>query len=222
MTISAREVKHGTWELGFSTTAPAPFVFDYFVDFERHVEWESDLTEVKILGRIARTRGAKYLKTYGQRPSGFLQRFFWNPTRVLSRLKATESPSRIAWTQEIWRSTSDSDYVQDFELRLTPDRGGCSVQLTRHLIADDAVSAEFFMGMYGRFNKVFSNVPPAMKERLRVEHQARYPGIPVRASFDVPAEEAMGELMENLPVRGPGSRSLERLKTLLDNASSRF
>lgn len=217
MTINVRQVEHGTWELSFSSSAAMPVVFDYIVDFERHVEWEEKLLEVKRLGRKARESGAKYLKTYGERPTGFIQRLFWKPTRIDCKIKAIDRPHRMAWEQQLWRDqTSESFYYQDVELLLRAAGPGCELRFVRRLMTDDAVTAAMGLGAHNLMSSLFRKVPPEMKERLREEHGRRYPGKPVPDTLDLTPDEVAGELLEGLPIRGPGSRSLTRLKAVLD------
>lgn len=194
-----------------------PAVFEYVVDFERHVEWEEQLLEVKKLGRKARVPGAKYLKTYGTRPNGFWQRLFWKPVRIDCKIKALDSPRRMVWQQQLWRDqSSESYYYQDVEFLLSPAGTGCEVKFVRHLMTDDAVSAGMAIGVHNLMGSLFRRVPPEVKEKLRDEHRRRHPGKPILNGFDRSPNEVAGELLENLPIRGPGSRSLTRLKAVIE------
>jgi hypothetical protein len=193
-----------------------PAVFEYVLEFERHVEWEDRLLEVSRAGRVAGVAGAKYIKTYGTRPSGFLQRFFWKPTRIDCKIRAVEPPDRIAWQVQLWRDQpSDYDY-QEIELRLTPDGAGSRVTFLRHLADGDATSTSAALRLRDGFAAMLQHVPPEMQETLREDHRRRYPTAPEKIGMDVSADEVAGDLLENLPIRGPGSRSLTRLKAILD------
>jgi hypothetical protein len=217
MAISVRELHDRTWELSFTTTAAMRSVFEYVLEFERHVEWEEQLLEVKRAGRSAGVVGAKYIKTYGTRPSGFFQRLFWTPIRIDCTIKAVESPHRMRWQQQLWRDQpSDSYDYQEIELRLTPDGAGSRVAFLRHLSESDASSASAALGLRDRFAAMFDRVPPEMQEKLRAEHRRRYPEAAEKLGVNVSGEEVAGDLLEKLPIRGPGSRSLARLKAILD------
>jgi hypothetical protein len=217
MTVDVRQLEHGTWELSFSTGATVAHVFDYIVDFERHIDWEEELLEVRTLRGSAGAVGAKYLKIYGSRPTGFLQRLFWKPTRIDCKITAVSRPERIAWEVQLWRDQpSEGYYSQDVEVLLRPAGAGSDVRFVRRLMSDDAVSAGIAMGAHNFMTGLFRQVPPEMKDRLREEHRRRYPGKPVPNTFDLSPGEVAGDFLENLPIRGPGSRSLARLKALLD------
>lgn len=218
MTIDVKQVEHRTWELSFSTGAAMPAVFEYVIDFERHVEWEEELLEVKTLGTKVRESGAKYLKTYGTRPEGFLQKFFWNPTRIDCKITSVDRPHRVTWEQQLWRDqTSESFHRQDVELLLSGAGHGCEVKFVRRLMPDDAVSASLAMGAHSLMTSAFRNVPSEMKARLQEEHQRRYPGKLLPNALEMTSDEVAGELLEGLPIRGPGARSLARLKAVLDS-----
>jgi len=217
MTIEVRQLEHGVWELSFSTGAAVADVFDYIADFTRHVDWEEELLEVKTLRGTAGAVGAKYLKIYGSRPTGFLQRLFWKPTRIDCKIKAVSRPERVAWEVQLWRDqTSESYYRQDVELLVRSAGAGSEVRFVRRLMPDDAVSAAMAMGAYNFMSPVFRQVPPELKDKLREEHSRRYPGKPMPNTLDMSPSDVAGDLLENLPIRGPGSRSLARLKALLD------
>jgi hypothetical protein len=221
MSIDIKEVKHGTWELSFSTGAAMSAVFDYVIDFERHVEWEEQLLEVKRLGRKARESGAKYLKTYGTRPTGIMGRLFWTPTRIDCKIKVVDRPHRIAWEQQLWRDqTSESFYYQDVELLLSSAGRGCEARFVRRLMSDDAVTADFAMGAHNLMSSLFRQIPPEMKDKLTEQHKLRYPGRAVPNALEMTSGEVAGQLLEGLPIRGPGSRSLTRLKAVLDAQGS--
>jgi hypothetical protein len=212
-----RQLEHGTWELGFSTRAAVTAVFDYIADFQRHVEWEEELLEVKQLTGRAGEFGAKYLKTYGTRPAGLIQRLFWSPTRIDCAIRMSERPNRLVWRQQLWRDQpSDSYDRQDVELLLTANTHDSEVTFVRRLMVDDAASAGMAMGAYDLMSSAFRNAPPGTKEKLLEEYRRRYPDRPAVSAFDLTRDQVAGDLMENLPIRGPGSRSLERLKKLLD------
>jgi hypothetical protein len=217
MTINSRQIESGTWEPSFSTAAPMPAVFEYVVDFERHVDWEEQLLEVKNLGRKAREPGAKYLKTYGTRPNGFWQWLFWKPIRIDCKIKALDPPRRMIWQQQLWRDQpSDSYDYQEVELLLSPSGTGCEVTFVRHLMTDDAVSAEMAMGVHNLLGSLFRRVSPEVKEKLREEHRRRHLGKSILNGFDRSRDEVAGEFLEDLPIRGPGSRSLTRLKAVIE------
>lgn len=219
MTISVKETEHGTWDLHFTTTAARSAVFDYIRQFQRHVEWEEGLLEVQTCGGQAGADGA-YVKLYGTqtRPKGFLKRMFWTPARIDCTITASERPDRLAWIQQHWRDQSSEGYErQDVEVRLSDAEGGCRVTFTRRLMPDDATSLGFVMGLYGRMRPSMSRMPLQVKAQLLELQRHRSPTASHVDAFELSSDEMAGELLERLPVGGPGSRSLARLKAVLDN-----
>ena len=85
MSIDVRQVGNSSWELAFSTHAPCELVYDYVLDVERHGEWEDELTEVAHRSGERGHAGGVFVKTYGQRPQGFLKRMFSDAVRSTAR-----------------------------------------------------------------------------------------------------------------------------------------
>src|SRR4051812_26164792 len=161
MTISVRHVSANTWELSFRSNARVERAFEYLVAFERHVEWEEQLTEVERLRAAHGAAGASYVKTYGARPAGLLRRLFWRPVRVDCTITAVERPKLIAWGQQLWRDQpSEGYYWQDVEVRITPDGDGCRVTFTRHLMPDDSFSLATVTKAYGFIQSRLGQLPP--------------------------------------------------------------
>ena len=208
MTVGIRQLEPQVWEVRLTVGAAVPDVFGYVLDFERHPEWELELQAVRLTHGRPGEIGAAYVKTYGKRPPGLLQRIFAPPLRVTCTVVAVERPTRMAWKQHMSRRSSGPSSFQNIEVLVSPHDSGSLLVVTRELIGSEGASvdlaARFSTGLGDRLQAL----PPdaaAVVGRIAGGGQSD-PLVP---------EDLTRRALDGHPSRGPGPTSLERLQAIL-------
>jgi hypothetical protein len=205
MTVEINQLAPDVWQQRVSTSAHPEDAFDYVADFGRHVEWERELLAVQPINR----RTTKYLKTYGARPMGLLDRMFSRGLRVTCAVMAAERPERIIWRQYRSRDASEPSSFQKLQFVITPSGYGSLIVLTRWFSGIEGIGADLVSRFSSRWGQVFQGLPPEIRAAAQGSPSER-PGL-----FSTP-DELVRQLLEGHPSRGPGPVSLERLRAILD------
>ena len=209
MTVEIYQLGPDVWEQKIFTTAQPDLVFDYIADFDKHTEWEHELASVKPLNRPTGNGGAKYLKTYGTRPTGLVGRIFHRGLRVTCTLNEIDRPRRLVWQQFRSHQASEPSSFQTVRLMITPSELGSLILLTRRFIGMDGTSIELVARFTSRWGQAFQGLPPNVRATAD-RSSADLPGL-----FTAPAD-IIRHALDGHPSRGPGPTSLERLKVILD------
>jgi hypothetical protein len=214
MTVEIYQLGPDVWEHRVFTTAPPCGVFDYIVDFERHIEWEHELLTVKPCDGKTAMAGARYLKTYGTRPTGLVDRFFNRGHRVTCKLGEVQRPQRIVWKQYRSHDASGPSSFQGLDLIVTPRGSGSLIVLTRRFSGIEGSGADMVARFASRWGPVLQGLPPEVRAAAGRPADDR-PGL-----FSSP-EDVIRHALDGHPSHGPGPTSLERLKAILDGDGQR-
>jgi hypothetical protein len=203
--VAIRQLKPQVWEQAVTVRAAAPDVFRYLVDFERHREWELELQEVRHTHGRPGESGAEYVKTYGDRPPGFLRRLFSPPLRVTCKVTAVDSPVRLAWKQHVSHRASGPASFQDIDVLVTPSDAGSLLVVTRELVGTEGLGVD----LAARFSASLGDRLQALRPE-NAEAVGRLTG-------GIRHEDVARRALDGHPSRGPGPTSLERLQAILDH-----
>jgi hypothetical protein len=199
MAVEVRQLRPQAWELRLTVGAAGPAVFAYLLDFGRHPEWEHELRAVALTHGRPSAVGATYVKTYGERPAGFLRRMFSSPLRVTCRITAVDPPGHLAWKQHMSHRSSGPSSFQDVDVVISPHGSGSQLVVTRDLVGTEGMSADLVARFSTRLGDVLSALPP----------DGVGPGVRPGAG------DLVRRALDGHPSRGPGPTSLERLQVRL-------
>lgn len=217
MAVEVTRIDGRTWQFALSTAAPPARAFDFVLDFARHGEWETGLIETRLLSGRAGEAGARYVKSYGQRPSGFFSRLFWKPDLVDCVITEVDLGRRIVWQQDP-RIFEDSEAAQVFDVRVEPDGRGSWLLLRRQLTSDQAAAMATVATVRAWHQRPLNRMPAEARQRL-LEWMAARSGEDldvVKAGFSASDDEAIGRALSDTAARGPGLTALERLQGILE------
>ena len=209
MSVEIYQLGPDVWEQRFVTTAQPNRVFDYIVDFERHVDWEHELMAVEPMNRRAGTAGGDYLKTYGTRPTSLVERIFASRQRVTCTLTEVDRPHRIVWKQVRSHQAVEPSSFQKLDLVITPSAPGSLIVLTRRFIGIEGTSIDLVARFSSRWGQALSGLPPEVRAAAGASAGDR-PGL-----FSTP-DEVVQHALDGHSSRGPGPTSFERLNAILD------
>lgn len=192
------------WEQAVAVSAAAPDVFRYFADFERHREWELELQDVRLLRGRPGESGAVYVKTYGERPAGFLRRMLSPPLQVTCTVTAVDpSAARLLWKQHVSHRASGPTSFQNIDVAVIPSDAGSRVVVRRELVGADGMSVDLVSRFSTRLGDRLQGLAPENAEAVgRMVGGGR-------------PEDLIRRALDGHPSRGPGPTSLERLRAIL-------
>jgi hypothetical protein len=132
----------------------------------------------------------EYLKTYGTQPTGLVGRIFSRGLRVTCKLKEINRPQRIVWKQYRSHDASGPSSFQIVDFLITPSQQGSLIVVTRRFQGLEGITADVVTGFLSRLGPAFPGLRP----------------------------DAVQQVLEGHPSRGPGPASLDCLKAILDGA----